>query len=319
MQALNLSDNLAYVSDQRRPELAGDEALIRLSVAGICATDLELVKGYAGFTGILGHEFVGMVEAVADEKERRWLNKRVVGSINIGCNACETCLQEGAAHCLKRKVLGIRGKDGVFADYFTLPVCNLLEVPESVADEAAVFTEPLAAAYRVIEQIEPLAISTVAVIGPGRLGLLVAKLLSLAGYDPLIAGRSERSLLLPTQWRLKTALVDDIDDNLFDCVVDASGQSSGFMQALRMVRPRGVLILKSTFASSKPVDMSKVVVSEITLLGSRCGPFDKALALLAEGAVPVESMIDGRYKLEDGLAAFEHAAQTGVRKVLLKP
>lgn len=181
------------------------------------------------------------------------------------------------------------------------------------------FTEPLAAAYRVIEQIEPWAISTVAVVGPGRLGLLIAKLLALAGYDPLIAGRSERSLLLPTQWRLKTALVDDIDDNLFDCVVDASGQSSGFMQALRMVRPRGVLILKSTFASSKPVDMSKVVVSEITLLGSRCGPFDKALALLAEGAVPVESMIDGRYKLADGLAAFEHAAQTGVRKVLLKP
>lgn len=135
MQALNLSDNLAYVSDQPRPELAGDEALIRLSVAGICATDLELVKGYAGFTGILGHEFVGMVEAVADEKERRWLNKRVVGSINIGCNACETCLQEGPAHCLKRTVLGIRGKDGVFADYFTLPVRNLLEVPESVADE----------------------------------------------------------------------------------------------------------------------------------------------------------------------------------------
>lgn len=319
MQALTLNHVLAYRSDMPLPELAEGEALIQLRLAGICATDLELVKGYAGFSGIPGHEFVGTVVAVADDKNNDWLNRRVVGSINIGCNACDVCRRDGPAHCLNRKVLGIRGKDGVFADYFSLPVRNLYAVPDEVSDHAAVFTEPLAAAIRIIEQIKTLPIAEVAVVGPGRLGLLIAKVLSLAGYQVTVLGRSAASLELPRQWQLATGLVADMADNRFDCVVDASGQAAGFAQALRIVKPRGTLVLKSTFAANEAVDMSKVVVYEINIIGSRCGPFEGALALLGANKLPVETMIDGCYALEDGPAAFEHAARTGVRKILLQP
>ena len=318
MQAI-FNKKPAYRTDASQPSLAGDEALIKLSVAGICATDLELVKGYAEFSGILGHEFVGIVETVANDKNRHWLNQRVVGSINIGCTHCKTCMNQGPEHCLHRKVLGIRDKDGIFADYFSLPIRNLFAVPDSVADECAVFTEPLAAALRVVEQMNSIVPPTVAVIGPGRLGLLIGKVLALAGYDVVMLGRSESSLTLPAQWQLKTGLIQDIPDNSYDCVIDATGQSAGFEHALRVVRPRGCLILKSTFSSIDPVDLSKVVVSEINIMGSRCGPFDKALALLAENTIPVETMINGQYLLKDHLAAFDHAAQKGIRKILLKP
>ncbi|MGZ4960120.1 MAG: MDR/zinc-dependent alcohol dehydrogenase-like family protein [Methylomonas sp.] len=319
MQALSLNTLLSYRTDIAKPEIKADEALIRLSLAGICATDLELVKGYAGFSGIPGHEFVGVVEAVSGDEHQHWLGRRVVGTINIGCGHCEVCRQQGAEHCRDRKVLGIRGKDGVFADYFILPVANLYAVPDEVSDEAAVFTEPLAAAIRVVKQLEPLSIRNVCVVGPGRLGLLIAKVLSLAEYDVVVVGRSAGSLELPRQWSLKTLLVHDIADSYFDCVVDASGQASGFAQALRMVRPRGSLVLKSTFSSIEPVDLTKVVVGEVNIIGSRCGPFADALAVLAQNTVPVETLIDGRYTLKQGLAAFEHAAQAGVRKVLLRP
>ncbi|MGR9116711.1 MAG: MDR/zinc-dependent alcohol dehydrogenase-like family protein [Gammaproteobacteria bacterium] len=319
MQALHLTDSLIYRTDLPEPVVAENECMIRLSLAGICATDLELMKGYAGFSGIPGHEFVGVVEAVADEKDRHWLNRRVVGSINIGCNTCDTCLHDGPEHCPNRKVLGIRNKDGVFADYFTLPVRNLITVPDEVPDEAAVFTEPLAAAIRVLEQIESLDISNIAVVGPGRLGLLIGKLLSLAGHNVSMLGRSERSLKLPSQWQLNTGLVTHTPDNHFDCVVDATGHNSGFAQALRIVKPRGSLILKSTFVPQEPVDLTKVVVSEVNIIGSRCGPFAKALALLAEKAIAVESMIDGQYKLKEGRNALDHAARTGIRKIILKP
>lgn len=319
MQALTLNKFLAYHDNIAAPELGDGEALIALRLAGICATDLELVKGYAGFSGILGHEFVGTVAAVSDDAHRDWLNRRVVGSINIGCNTCDVCRRDGPEHCLKRKVLGIRGKNGVFANYFSLPVQNLYRVPDAVSDEAAVFTEPLAAALRVIEQIKLLPIANIAVLGPGRLGLLIAKVLSLAAYRVTVLGRSTTSLALPKQWRLDTGLITDILDNCFDCVVDASGQAAGFAQALRIVKPRGTLVLKSTFAASEAVDLSKAVIYEINIIGSRCGPFPDALALLAQNSIPVQSMIDGRYRLQDGPAAFQHAAQAGVRKILLGP
>lgn len=319
MQALSLDTLLSYRTDISKPEIKADEALIRLIVAGICATDLELVKGYAGFSGILGHEFVGVVEAVGDEKHKQWLHRRVVGSINVGCGACETCRLQGPEHCPEREVLGIRRKDGVFADHFSLPLANLFAVPDQVPDEAAVFAEPLAAAIRVAKQLEPLTVKNVAVVGPGRLGLLIGKVLSLAGYGVLMAGRSEASLDLPRQWSLSTALIEDVPDNSFDCAVDASGQASGFLQALRLVKPRGSLVLKSTFSAIEPVDLTKVVVCEVNIIGSRCGPFADALAVLAQRTVPVESMIDGRYTLKQGLTAFEHAAQAGVRKIILSP
>ncbi|WP_020485326.1 alcohol dehydrogenase catalytic domain-containing protein [Methylomonas sp. MK1] len=319
MQALRLDKSLSYRNDISVPKLAAGDALIELSLAGICATDLELVKGYADFSGILGHEFVGTVKAVADDEHRNWLNRRVVGSINIGCNACEVCRRDGPEHCLNRKVLGIRGKDGVFADYFSLPVANLYAVPDAVPDQAAVFTEPLAAALRVVKQIAAVPVTGVAVVGPGRLGLLIAKVLSLAGYQVTVVGRSVSSLALPEQWQLTTDLIAEIPDNNFDCVVDASGQAAGFAQALRIVKPRGTLVLKSTFAASAALDLSKVVVYEINIIGSRCGPFADALTLLAEGKLPVATMIDGQYPLSGGLAAFAHAAQAGVRKILLQP
>jgi threonine dehydrogenase-like Zn-dependent dehydrogenase len=310
---------LSYRPDKPIPDIAAGEALIQLKLAGICATDLELVKGYAHFTGTIGHEFVGVVEAVGQEKHRCWLNKRVVGAINIGCGGCDACRWDGPEHCLQRQVLGIRGRDGAFADYLTLPVDNLHLVPDEVPDEEAVFTEPLAAAIRVVKQLESLPVTTVAVIGPGRLGLLIAKVLALAGYDVEVLGRSAVSLDLPKQWLLKTALIQSIDDNSYACVVDASGQASGLAQAIRMTKSRGTLILKSTFSATEPVDLSKVVVGELNVLGSRCGPFEDALALLRQQTIPVQTLIDGRYRLNEGMAAFRHAARPGVRKILLQP
>lgn len=319
MQALVLNDGLSYRLDAPQPIPKHNEALIRLKLAGICSTDLELIKGYAGFSGVIGHEFVGVVEAVGTSADENWVGRCVVGTINIGCQMCDTCQSDGPDHCLQRRVLGIRGKDGVFADYFTLPVANLYPVPETMPDEAAVFTEPLAAALRVLDQLDGLNVTEVAVLGPGRLGLLIAKVLTLSGYDVMVLGRSERSLDLPQQWQLNTALTQDLADNHYACVVDASGCAAGFAQALRILKPRGNLILKSTFSAKEPLDLSKIVVAELNVLGSRCGPFDKALAVLQRKSIPVETMIDGRYALKDYQAAFEHAAQTGVRKILLHP
>jgi len=318
MQALVLSDGLRYCPDFPEPVLGRREVLIRLKLAGICATDLELIKGYSDFSGVIGHEFVGVVEEVDHQEDTHWLGKRVVGSINIGCKHCEVCRAEGPEHCLQRKVLGIRGKNGVFADYFTLPVTNLYAVPDQIPDDMAVFTEPLAAALRVLKQLAPLSNQRVAVLGPGRLGLLVAKVLSLASFDVIVLGRSESSLLLPKQWQLDTALVSTVPDCYYNCVVDATGRASGFLDALRLVKPQGTLILKSTFAPKEPIDLSKLVVGEINLIGSRCGPFAEALTLLLQKTVPVEKMIDGRFKLKDGQLALQQASQPGVRKILLQ-
>lgn len=319
MQALVLNNGLSYRQDMPKPEPAKHEALIRLRLAGICATDLELVKGYSGFSGIIGHEFVGMVEAVGDQENRHWIGRRIVGSINIGCNNCADCHANNIEHCQSRTVLGIRGKNGAFADYFTLPISNLYAVPDEVADAAAVFTEPLAAAIRVAKQLEPLEHYAAAVIGPGRLGLLIARVLALAGFHVLVLGRSESSLVLPRQWQLDTALIQNVADNSHACVVDASGQIGGFRQALRIIKPRGSLILKSTFSSLEPVDLSKVVVAELNILGSRCGPFAEALMLLQQRVIAVETLIDGCYGLNAGLEAIQNSAQPGIRKILLRP
>ena len=319
MQALWLDRTLTYRTDCPLPVLSAGEALIRLKLAGICATDLALLRGYAGFRGVLGHEFVGVVEAVHDDAHRAWLGRRVVGSINIGCQQCATCLQDGPEHCLQRTVLGIRGRNGVFADYFTLPVANLHAVPDLVCDERAVFAEPLAAALRVPQQLQAFTVGEVAVLGPGRLGLLIANVLAQAGYRVTVLGRREASLRLPMTWGLATALIDQARDNAYDGVVDATGAPSGFAQALRIVRPQGVLVLKSTFPEPVALDMSKIVVAEIQVLGSRCGSIAEALTVLRQTDLPVQTLIDGRYGLQQGLLAFEHASRQGVRKILLQP
>jgi threonine dehydrogenase-like Zn-dependent dehydrogenase len=320
MQALYYADNtVVYHPDYPQPVLQTGEALLKIRLAGICSTDLEISKSYAGFTGIMGHEFVATVTAVKDPEDNVWLGKRVVASINQGCGHCRLCLQNTPKHCSNRKVLGIRGKDGIFADYATLPVANLFAVPDSVTDTVAVFAEPLAAALRIREQIAVSPSARVAVVGSGRLGILIGQILAMAGTEVTMLGRRQETLDLPAQWGLQTALVGDFADDSFDFVVEATGNSAGFMHSLRLLRAQGTLILKSTFQGLAQLDLSKLVTAEINVIGSRCGPFAPALRLLAQGAVNVESTISGEYALQDGLAALAYAAQPGIRKVLLRP
>lgn len=317
MQALHIRDgHLSYVSDYPRPDPSDDEALIRLRKAGICSTDLEIVKGYAGFEGVPGHEFVGTVEAAADKS---WIGRRVVGGINLGCRACPVCEAEGPEHCPKRTVLGIIDHDGAFADYFTMPLANLLPVPDNVPDDAAVFVEPLAAALRIREQLPVRPSERLAVVGPGRLGMLIGQVLALSDTRVTMLGRRPESLALAVELGLDAAIVDDQEDNAFDFVVEATGNEAGLAQSLRIVRPLGTLVLKSTFAGQAKVDLTKLVVGEIRVQGSRCGPFEPALQLLSDGKIETRTMIDGSYALREGVAAFEQAARPGVRKILLRP
>lgn len=317
MQAVVVKNGLVELQTQAPcPEVLPDEALIRITLAGICSTDLEIVKGYLGFQGILGHEFVGVVEQCA---EAHWVGRRVVGTINLGCRVCAVCLSDGPEHCPNRRTLGIYNKDGIFAEYQTLPMVNLVAVPDEVADEVAVFTEPLAAALRIREQLPIRPSQTIAVVGPGRLGLLVGKVLALSGNQVIMLGRSEASLVLAARWGLATGQTVDYPANHFDFVVEATGNEVGLKETLRLVRPRGTLVLKSTFHGQVAFDLTKLVVSEINLVGSRCGPFTPALRLLASGQIPVQDTIDGEYPLEQALTALEHAARPGVRKILLRP
>lgn len=331
MRALVLQDGrLELNSGWPQPAPAPDEALIRVALAGVCSTDLELVKGYAGgFNGVLGHEFVGVVTATGAPDTAEWIGRRVVGGINLGCRRCAVCLGDGPEHCPNRTTLGIHNKDGVFAEWMTLPVVNLLPVPESVADEEAVFTEPLAAALRIREQVHARPTARTAVVGPGRLGLLAAQVLALAAGDVTVLGRRPESLALPAELGLPTGLVNEAPDDSFDVVVEATGNDAGLAHSLRLARPRGTLVLKSTFHGNANVNLTKLVVGEITVVGSRCGPFAPALRLLAQSAgvsgrsaglgVQVRPLIEAEYSLDNALAAFEHAARPGVRKVLLRP
>ena len=320
MQALIIENGaLVYRDNYPQPQPKSGAALIRVRLAGICSTDLEVVKGYGSFSGVLGHEFVGEVEAVGDPQDAAWIGQRVVGTINIGCNQCDECQHNGPEHCPNRAALGIHRADGVFADYVLLPIMNLLVVPPTVTDEQAVFTEPLAAAVRIRGQLLISPEAKTAVVGPGRLGLLVGQVLALAGTRVTLLGRRQASLALPAQLGLQTGLVADFDDNSFDFVVETTGNPAGFAHSLRLVRPQGTLVLKSTFAGDAHINLTKLVVSEINVVGSRCGPFAPALRLLEQQAVHVTETIEADFNLCNGLAAFEYAALPGVRKVLLRP
>lgn len=325
MQALALTDaGLALQNDHPLPTPAEDEALIAVRLAGICATDSELTRGYkGGFRGILGHEFVGEVVS-APQGAGEWLGRRVVGEINIGCGHCELCGSGLGKHCRQRRTIGIQGHDGAFASYLALPVSNLHAVPPQVGDEEAVFAEPLAAAYEILEQVTITPDMRVIVQGDGRLGLLCAWVLAATGCHLTVIGRHPQKLALaPTNERVQTAVVSDalyahLAAHPADVVVEATGSPRGFAAALDFVRPQGTLVLKSTFADLlKQFDVSKLVVDEITLVGSRCGPFDKALTALAAQQVDVRPLISACYPLSDGLAAFAHAGERGVLKVLI--
>ncbi|MCL4871359.1 MAG: alcohol dehydrogenase catalytic domain-containing protein [Anaerolineae bacterium] len=309
------SGQVTVVPDYPQPIPSAGEALIQVKLAGICSTDLEIVKGYYGFQGVLGHEFVGVV---VDCAEQSWVGQRVVGTISLGCRVCAVCLHRGPEHCPNRQTLGIWHKDGIFADYQTLPIVNLIPVPDELPDEAAVFVEPLAAALRIREQLPIRPSQTIAVVGPGRLGLLIGKVLSLSGNAVTMLGRNESSLTLPQQWGLTAGLTGSYLDNHFDFVVEATGNEAGLRESLRLVRPQGTLVLKSTFHGAPSFDLTKIVVSEINVVGSRCGPFVPALRLLGSGQVPVTTTIEGEYPLDQALTALEHAARPGARKILLR-
>lgn len=316
MQAVVVENGtVRVVSDWPCPEPGPDEALVRVRLAGICATDLEIVRGYSPLQGVLGHEFVGEIASAPDAGR---VGQRVVGTINVGCGDCAVCLSQGPEHCPNRTALGI-SRDGIFADYATLPLDNLLPVPDGLPDEAAVFVEPLAAALRIREQITVRPSARVAVVGPGRLGLLVAQVLALAGTTVAVLGRRAASLALPQALGLETGLVSDAPDAAFDLVVETTGNAAGLQEALRLVRPLGTVVLKSTYAGAAEVDLTPLVVNEITVVGSRCGPFAPALRLLAAGQVRVEPLIDAVYPLSEAVEALEHAAKPDVRKVLLRP
>jgi threonine dehydrogenase-like Zn-dependent dehydrogenase len=301
------------------PEPVSGEALVQVLLAGICATDLEVLAGYAGFTGVLGHEFVGRV--LACDARPELVGQRVVAEINIGCGACGPCRAGRREHCQQRRVLGIRDRDGIFADCVAVPAANLHPVSDHVTDQAAVFTEPLAAALRIQEQIELRPTDRVLVLGDGKLGQLVARSLADAGCELVVQGRSHdrRGMALLRRAGIATAAAGETPPGWADVVVECTGSPAGFDQALDLLRPEGTLVLKSTYADPGAINLSRVVVDEIRVVGSRCGPFKPALAALASGRVDPLPLIDAVYPLTEGLAAMEHAARRGALKVLMQP
>jgi 2-desacetyl-2-hydroxyethyl bacteriochlorophyllide A dehydrogenase len=314
MQALWLENQQLELREVLKPNRP-DEALIHICKAGICSTDLELVKGYYPFTGIIGHEFVG---EVVDAPDKTWIGQRVVGEINAVCGNCEACMNGRPTHCENRTVLGIANRNGVFAEYTTLPLKNLYRVPDSVSDEAAIFTEPLAAALEIQEQIKFQKTDRVLLIGAGRLGQLIAQTLVLTGCDLHVAARNSHAQQLLAARGIKVIAENEIQPQKWDVVIEATGSTDGFTLARRAVRPRGTMILKSTYAGDMSVNISSIVVDEITVLGSRCGPFESALRLLETREVDPTVLISDKYKLKDALKAFEKAAQPGVLKVFLE-
>jgi len=305
---------LSFRDDYPAPAPAIGEALIRVLCAGVCATDLEISKGYMGFGGVLGHEFSGVVEECADD---RLEGRRVAGEINLWCGECAFCKGGMKSHCPARSVLGLLGHDGAFADYLTLPVRNLHPLPDSITDEEAVFIEPLAAAFRITSQVDIRPNERVAVLGDGRLGQLCAQALSLTECDLTVIGRHPEKLALLKARGIKTAIGAEGLAG-FDVAVDCTGSADGFNAAVGLVRPGGVVVLKTTVAQRTAVDLNKVVIDEITVIGSRCGPFVPAIDALAEKRVDVAPLISKVFPIEQGVEALEYARQKGVLKVLLR-
>ncbi len=315
MRALRFDDHLHITNDEPQPQLVGGEAIIQPRLMGICNTDLEIIRGYMGFQGVLGHEFVGTVIECADHA---WLGKRVVGEINAACRRCPVCLRGDESHCPNRTTLGIDRRNGVMADAFALPIAYLHAVPERIPDEAAVFTEPLAAALEILQQTHLRPTDRVVVVGDGKLGSLIVQVLRLSGCTVTLIGRHpERWDVFRSQGIVCLHTADAPDDEQYDLVVDCTGHPDGLATARRLVRPRGRLVLKSTFHGESTLSLSMVVVDEVCLIGSRCGPFAPALRLLERNLVETEPLISGTYPLQSGLEAF--AAAQGRLKILLSP
>jgi len=301
---------LALARDLPPPTLAAGDALVRVALAGICRTDVEITRGYLDFRGTLGHEWVGRVVAAGDPQ---LVGRRVVGEINLACGRCALCAAGLGRHCPTRRVLGIVGADGAFADLIVVPERNLHLVPDGIPDTAAVFTEPLAAACEILEQIGAVSGARAVVLGAGKLGLLVAQVLVRAGAEVIVAARH------PAQQAraARLGITGVTPQPGADLVVDATGNADGLRQALALVRPRGTVVLKTTVAGEHRLDLAPAVVNEITLVGSRCGRFAPALEALADGTVAVEPLIDAVVPLDEGVGAFDRAAAAGAMKILL--
>ena len=317
MLALRVNNKSLAVRKITKPA-ADREALVRVLLSGICNTDLEIARGYAGFKGTIGHEFVGVVEA---SPSRDLIGKRVVGEINAGCGKCALCLSGDPRHCPNRTVLGIVGRDGAHAEFLRLPVENLLTVPTRIADEHAVFTEPLAAACGILERTKITKTDRVAVIGDGKLGLLCAQVVSLSGAEVLLLGKHDAKLRIAQRRGIETSTPAGAINRkrTFDVSIEVSGAAPGFELALNLLRPKGRLVLKSTFNAPTTIDAARIVVDEISIVGSRCGRFKPALDLLSKGAVDVDSLISEEYRLSEGVHAMDRAGARGILKVLLRP
>ncbi len=315
MRAVTLNKELMYTENHPPPKPKDGEALIRVTTAGLCNTDLEIAKGYMGFTGIPGHEFTGIVEECDDV---RFKGRRVVGEINIGCGTCDYCHSGLENHCNHRSVLGILGKDGAFADFLTLPARNLHIIPDSLPDEYAVFIEPLAAALEITCQVELRPADDTAVVGDGKLGLLIGQALAVRGARLIVIGRHKEKLSILKNMGIEAILRPEIGDRKFDVVIDATGSAAGPDHAMELVRPRGRLVIKTTLNGPRQIDLNKVVVDEITIVGSRCGPFRPAIKALDNRSIDVKPLIRATYGLAEYAEAFKTASQDGVLKVLLK-
>jgi threonine dehydrogenase-like Zn-dependent dehydrogenase len=321
--------SLSFEPHYPDPSLVDGEALIRVLVAGICNTDLEITRGYMAFEGVLGHEFVGIVEAVHEGSGATPLTsligKRVVGEINAACHRldCSYCQRGMPTHCPHRTTLGIVNRDGAFADYLVLPTRNLHLVPDTISDEEAVFVEPLAANFEMLEQVHIKPTESVVILGDGKMGQLAAQVLVLTGCEVMMVGKHEEKLALAAKHGVRTYVLDDATSfalenrRRVDLAVECSGSAQGLEMALRLVRPRGTIILKSTVSAMSTLHLAPIVIDEIRVQGSRCGPFAPALRALSQRKVDVLPLISARYSLDDGLAAFNHAGQKGVLKVLM--
>lgn len=318
MKAVVFNNELKLVDNYAKPELQKGEALVRVLMAGICNTDFEITKGYMGYNGVLGHEFVGLVEEINSE-DKSLLNKRVVGEINCGCGECDYCKQGLERHCFNRQTLGIWKKDGCMAQYVTMPIKNLLEVPQNVSDEEAVMVEPLAAALEILEQLHIRPDAKVLVLGDGKLGLTIALALSGAGLDVTQVGKHSNKLAITKKQGIKTILLDELKiTKTWDVVVEATGSINGVETALSLTRPRGILVLKSTVASGKEFNFAPIVVDEITILGSRCGQFAPALRLLEQKRIDFKPLITDVYSVDNAIEAFEKNKEKSSIKVLIK-
>ncbi len=317
MKAIVFDNELRFVEDYPVPEPHNNEALIRTLMAGICNTDIEITKGYMGFKGVIGHEFIGVVEKI-NGKDQKLVGKRVGGEINCGCGVCKYCKKGLKNHCPDRKVLGIFNKDGAFAEYITLPLENLHKVPENISDDEAVFTEPLAAAFEITKQVQIKPEDKILVLGDGKLGLLISFVLRLYNSGLTLVGKHEEKLKIAREQNINTALPDNLQIKKdYDIVIDATGSADGFEMALKLVKPRGVVVLKSTVAEGRPINLAPAVIDEITVIGSRCGPFEPALEALSKRLINVRPLITEIFPFSKAKIAFDRTMEKGSLKIII--